>query len=288
MQSIRLVFTRAVYEVAFESDELFNQFSRVFCLQGEHQDKRSDDQPIVLVTVAGSDGDGFAVLFGERMIRERMTMPEAACCVTQMISDAFCSWVDDEVCVMHAASVLRKDKLILFSGVSGSGKTSLALEFARHGKFAGDECAFLDMGRATAWYEEFPFQLKANNRELLSRYDKNRTLEVYGDLHGTAFYLPLDSVDSHPVKRDDNIVMSTIVFPRFHSGSEGVSIRRLAADRLPEYILNSLMGTKAPSNLFAQFVHMSARHGLRFYDIKYSDLAEAADELEKYLVENGV
>jgi hypothetical protein len=129
--------------------------------------------------------------------------------------------------------------------------------------------------------------LKAGNRELLSRYGKGRALEVHDDLRGTAFYLPLDLVAFHPVKREDDIAVSVVVFPHFLPAAEGTSIRRLPADRVPEYVLGSLMGAKAPSRLFAQFVHMGAMHGLRFYDMEYSDLTRDASELERCLSKDG-
>jgi hypothetical protein len=287
MTSIRLAFTRAAYEVAFESGVLLSRFSDAFRIRGNDQSSDLGARATYCISVTGLEDGAFAVHLDGRVIRGNMTMPEAAYCITQVIGDAFCSWVDETVCVMHAASVLHKGGVVLFSGVSGSGKTSLALEFSRYGKFAGDEYAFMDMGRATAWHEEFPFQLKASNRELLSRYGMDRALEVRGGPHGTAFYLPLDSVSFHPVKREDDAIVSAVVFPHFLPGSKETSIRRLSAGRLPEYVLASLIGAKPPSSLFVQFVHMSARYGLRFYEMEYSDLARAASELDKRLSKDG-
>lgn len=286
MRSIRLAFTHAIYEVAVESNVLSNQFVAAFRVQRGYQDARPDDRPTHRFEVTGIGGDGFAVCLDGTMLREGVSMPKAAYCVTQAMSDAFCSWVDEAVCAMHAASVLHGDGIVLFSGESGSGKTSLALEFSRYGKFIGDECAFLDMGKGTAWHEEFPFQLKAGNEALLSRFSKSCGLEVCGKPHGTAFYLPLDLVAFRAVRREDGTTVSAVVFPHFRPGTE-MHIRKLPSATLPEYVLSSLMGVQAPSGLFARFAHMSAECGIRLYYMEFSDLEEAANELAEYLSKDG-
>ncbi|MDR3316249.1 MAG: hypothetical protein LBS98_07230 [Coriobacteriales bacterium] len=192
--------------------------------------------------VVGSKDGEYIVSFDGNRICEGLSMPKAAQCVTQIISDSFCTWVDGGVCVMHAAGALHGGGIVLFSGVSGSGKTSLALEFSKYGAFVGDECAFLDANKGTVWYEEFPFQLKANNEALLSRFSRHQSLEVYSELYGAVFYLPLDAVAFQPMKREDDAAVRVIVFPHYCCEAEAMRIRKLPPTALPKHILSSLMG----------------------------------------------
>ena len=124
--------------------------------------------------------------------------PDRAAVFTAIMRHIEAGLLDDlgeSDCAMHASSVSYRGRQVVFTGASGSGKTSMALVFSRYGSFLGDECGFLDMELGSLRYEPLPFQLKAANSALLERFDASRMLEVETPEHGKAFYVARSEVN---------------------------------------------------------------------------------------------
>ena len=100
--------------------------------------------------------DKYRVYVNGKIIREHMVREEAAYCMTTIFGDDICSHLDDATCILHASSVLINNFIVSFSGISGSGKTSLSLIFSHYGNYIGDEYAHVDLNTGHLWHEDHP------------------------------------------------------------------------------------------------------------------------------------
>jgi hypothetical protein len=168
-------------------------------------------------------------------------------------------------------------------GASGSGKTSLSLVFSAYGHYMGDEYAFVDLAEGDCWHESHPFQLKAENRCLLSRFESEPKLMVEADAFGRAYFISTDAVNSVKISREDKTKLKAIVFPRYDKDAQGTAIKRMPAGRLPLAILESLFGAGRPSHLLRGFLHLCADKKVGLYELGFGDCTAAAEELDGFL-----
>jgi hypothetical protein len=202
--------------------------------------------------------------------------------IMQGISDNFCTWTQDDICIAHACAAHFAEKAVLLMGSSGSGKTSLAVAFSRYAPFIGDECVFIDVNRGTAWCEDFPFQIKSENEGILAMLDRTISLTTDGGPHGKTHYFSRYSInaDLEPTKPKK---ICCIVFPIYDSHASETLIGNLPASRLVNGILGSLIGKCTPSEAFKVFTKMLSSNGIKVIELRYSDVSSAAKKLFDYI-----
>ena len=277
-QALKLHFDYDSFELSSESAELLASFRTVFSEDTLAPDDPAAEQSCRSIEI--SETGGVFRIEGESPNLIAPSFEEAAYAVMRIMSDSFVSHVSEEQMVMHAATAAFGSTAVLFSGSSGSGKTSLALAFSEFDGFVGDECAYISVSSASVRHETFPFQIKGCNVDMMSRYGTSVKLDVYEDTVGEASYLPLDALHRCTEKW---IPISAVVFPAYGPGNESCSIARISPAELPELILGSLIGPSKPSSALATFLSMCGSHGIRFYKAAYSDASECAETLYEFL-----
>jgi hypothetical protein len=285
MKTIYIPFTNSTFQLIFEDEAFADNAIAVF-----HTVPTVTNDPDKILEIQGSQGNNYRVYVNGELIREKMSREEAAYCMTTIFGDEICSHIDDSTGILHASSVLIDDFIVSFSGVSGSGKTSLSLIFSRYGNYIGDEYAHVDLNTGHLWHEDHPYQLKERNTAILSTIPLSSRLKVKTDLFGQAWYVSLDTTNYKKVRRDDQVTVKFIVFPHYNKDCQKTMISMLPVMKLPGTILQSLMGQDPPSLVFQKFVHMAALHGIHLVEITFSDGDDAARELMTYITNeiNGV
>lgn len=200
------------------------------------------------------------------------------------MTDCLCTQIDKRTFIAHAAAVDFNGRIVLLIGSSGSGKTSLAVGCTKMGALVGDECVFVNAETGQAWCEDFPFQIKGGNDDILTALDQSCALEVNGGAHGKAYYFPRSSVraDAYP---ETPKAVRCIVFPEYNADQGRTTIGKISPTDLVQKVLKSFMGECSPSNAFRQFARMVSTHGIEIITIGYSDAADAAQALHRYLME---
>lgn len=277
-QALRLHFDYDSFELSSKSAKLLAAFRTVFPEDTLTPDNPAAEQSYHSIEI--SETGGVFQIEGESPSLIASSFEEIAYAIMRIMSDSFVSHVSEEQMVMHASTAVFGSTAVLFSGSSGSGKTSLALAFSEFDGFVGDECAYINVPSATVRHEAFPFQIKECNVDMMSRYGAGAKLDVYEDAVGEASYLPLDALHRYTEKR---IPISAVVFPAYGPGNEPCSIARISPTELPELILGSLIGPSKPSSALATFLSMCGSHGIRFYKAAYSDASECAETLYEFL-----
>jgi hypothetical protein len=275
MKTIDIPFSHAVFRLIFEDEILADNFGASFqaaALPAERAD--------YTVEIMGAGDSPYSVCLNGSLVGDGLLRDEAAYRVTRIFGDDICAHVSASVCVMHAASVLFHDRIVSFSGVSGSGKTSLSLFFSKYGSYIGDEYAFLDMETGHLWHEQHPFQLKESNASrMLPGLVSPSVLAVKGEPFGQAYYASLAFTNYKKAEQSQRFKLGVLVFPQFDGSCEKTIITRLSAPKLPNAILRSLMGHAPPSLLLGRFIKMAAKEHIRFLEIRFSDGADAAEKL---------
>ena len=203
--------------------------------------------------------------------------------IMQQMSDALCQAGTDQGVIMHSAGVLLDGQAVCFVGASGSGKTSMAIELARYGVLMGDECAFLDISSATVFYEDFPLQLKTENRALLSRFEESSTMLAYMPNGRKAVYCAPDSLPDYGGEGTREAPLRFIVFPAYDRRCRSTKIACMDARFLPQNVLESLMSCDSPSVLLRCFLHMCSIYKIVLLRVTYSNGGDAAFALQRYL-----
>lgn len=211
-----------------------------------------------------------------------MSLPEATQIIMQDMSDCLCDQVGRSCYVAHAAAISFGSNAVLFMGKSGSGKTSLAIACSNVNLLLGDECVFVDVSTRKAWCEDFPFQIKERNVDILNSLDRSLALEVCGGLHGRAFYFPRTAVNADPNPTTPKVIQS-IFFPRYDASYTETIIDDLPKGELVQNVLGSFMGDERPSSAFGAFAHMVSVGGIEVKTIRYSNVADAARLLQDHL-----
>lgn len=211
---------------------------------------------------------------------------EAAQLLMQDMTDCLCAQAGGLTFVAHAAAVDFSGYTVLLMGPSGSGKTSLAVGYADAGIFIGDECVFVDVETGCAWCEDFPFQIKEGNDDILATLDLSCALEVNGGAHGKAYYFPRSSVNADIRPRTPKAVRC-IAFPKYNAKRRETTIGRLSHADLVRKVLESFVGECPPSNAFREFSRMVSTQRMEIVTIEYSDVADAARALRRHLMGEG-
>lgn len=275
---LKLHFDYDSFQLSSRSDGLVSAFWRVFSKDALMPDPSNIGRDCRRIGING-EGRAFEVEW-ESLALPVPSFQEAAYAVMKIMSDSFVSHVSRDRLVMHAATAALGSTAVLFSGPSGSGKTSLALAFSEFDGFVGDECAYLDVPTASVRHEAFPFQLKKRNTDMISYYDMGSSLDVYEGSVGEACYLPLSALKRCTGKW---IPLSAVVFPTHMPRSGSCTVSKANPAKLPELILGSLIGSSEPSKTLASFLAMCGIHGIRFYEVTYSDATECAMTLHEFL-----
>lgn len=285
MKTIYIPFTNFTFQLTFEDEEFADNVTAVF-----HTVPTLTHNPDTIIEIQGNQENKYRVWLNGEMIRENMSQEEAAYCITTIFGDEICSHIDDSTCILHASSVLIHDFIVSFSGISGSGKTSLSLIFSTYGNYIGDEYAHVDLNTGHLWHEDHPYQLKERNAAILSKIPPSSRLKVKTELFGQAWYISLNTTNYKKISRDDHVKVKFLVFPHYTKDCQKTIISKLPAAKLPDSILQSLMGRNPPSLVFKTFVHMAALEGIHFVEIGFSDGDDAAGELMTYITHeiNGV
>lgn len=287
MHNLRLRFDYDNFTLALLDEGQSHAFRRVFGLGDCATDSgTSSTEKGCSIAVVEHNGI-YTVTATDELMFEARSFPEAAYYVMRIISDSFCSHVSKSRMVMHATTVSLANGTILFSGPSGSGKTSMALAFSRYGGFAGDECAYIDVESAKVKHENFPFQLKVRNERMLARFERQTMLKVHHDSIGEAYYVPLQQTNHYEQTRTWSPIKA-IVFPRFVDFEGLFKIGKISPGKLPMLILGSLIGSSQPSRVLVDFVSMCSVHGIRIYEMDFSDAFVASDRLYDFLRKEGV
>lgn len=276
--NLKLHFDYESFELSSRNNSLISAFCNAFSEEALAPNSSIPDRSCRHIGINGK-GCNFEVEW-EGLVLPFRSFEEAAYLVMRIMSDSFVSQVSEDRLVMHAATAACGGTAVLFSGLPGSGKTSLALAFSKFDGFVGDECAYVDLPTASVRHEAFPFQLKKRNVDMLSLYAGDFKLDVHERSIGDSCYLPLSAL-----KRCTKnwIPLSTIVFPSYVPENGPCVISRACSKKLPELILNSLIGPSKPAKTLASFISMCGIHGIRFYDVVYSNTAEGAKTLHEFL-----
>lgn len=203
--------------------------------------------------------------------------------IMQQMSDALCQAGTNQGVIMHSAGVLLDGQAVCFVGASGSGKTSMAIELARYGVLMGDECAFLDISSATVFYEDFPLQLKTENRVLLSRFEESSTMLAYMPNGRQAAYCVPDGLSDYGGEGVREAPLRFIVFPTYDCRCRSTEIACMDTRSLPQIVLESLVSCDNPSALLRGFLHMCSTHNIMLLRVTYSNGGDAAFALRRYL-----
>jgi hypothetical protein len=278
MRTIRITFTHSAFRLIFEDCVLADNFAATFGAASPYEE-RSDR----IIEITGKGNMPYSVRLDGKTVRNGLSRDEAAYTVSRVFGDDICSHVSASVCVMHAASVLIDDTVVSFSGASGSGKTTLSLFFSEYGSYVGDEYAILDMETGRLWHEQHPFQLKESNAALLiPDIASPAVLAVQGEF-GRAYYASLAFTNRKNAKHTERFKLGVLVFPLFDPGYGQTVINNLPMSKLPDVVLQSLMGQAPPSLLLGRFIKMAARERLKFLEIRFSDGAGAAEKLYAHI-----
>ena len=241
------------------------------------------------IYIQGDEKSGYSVLTAPENIRYRYTTgAELADGVFSYLGTVILRSVKGKEYIIHASGTLLNNKVLLFSGVSGSGKTTFALEISKYGYYLGDEYTHVNTATGEVWFENYPFHLKDGNPYLMnfSSCPKLRTSDRYGQRKG--FYISPDTgeIPQASIKSDDGIAvkrpLSMIVFPHFSASAPKTEIRKLSSMKLPELLLKGLFGRDAPSGIFKNFIKMLSQRNIKLVEIEYSDISEAAEKLYQY------
>ena len=279
MNNMDVSFSHGRYSIIFEDDSLYHDFLAVF----EASLSDNSDGIAFEIKITGTDEGGYSIYHNSQLVHLDFTKTQAAYYLTRIIGNGICFGIDSITGVMHAAGVYFDGGAVSFMGTSGSGKTSISLVFAAYGRFIGDEYAFIDLDEGYYWHENHPFQLKAQNHQLLEWFDSEPRLLVEAESFGQAYYFPVSATDYIKSSREDRIKLKTIIFPCYDKSAESTAIKKMAADKLPVAILESLFGMGQPSLLLKRFLHICAKNKIRLYEVEFSDCLAAAKELDGFL-----
>lgn len=240
----------------------------------------------ISLQVAKDETGAFSIEENGALVAGDLDMEEASCLLMQGMSDRFCLHAEGGVFVAHAAAVRWGESVVVLMGPSGSGKTSLAVAFSRFAPLMGDECVFVDAGTGEAWCEDFPFQIKDSNGDILDLLGWPRGLAAKGGPHGETHYYSRWRVNADESPETPGVI-SHIVFPEYDRSIDGAFLGPFPQSRFVQGVLGSFMGDCPPAEALKAFARMTSRRCIKVMLLRYGSAVDAAAVLDNYLVEEG-
>ena len=190
-----------------------------------------------------------------------------------------------QVATVHASSVLSAHGAVILIGISGTGKTTLALECARHGlPHIGDEFCYFSFGPANCWHIEYPIGIKMGSpffRNALNIGTKALSplgiaslvcdrKQLLTEIGGTAAACGI----AHPYDLE-----AIICLRRMKAAS--CCIDPLSVTKWTEQVLPSIDAPTSRNQLFNQLLAAVSSHHIRVAALRYSESREAASLLSR-------
>ena len=276
MQSIELDMRGSVFRLCFGSVSLASRFERSFA---DAVIASSDDWLDVDLDIAGKGS--YAAFIGGELVEEGLTEGLLSLRITRLFGEALRSSISAEECSLHASSVMMGARAICFVGKSGAGKSTLSLLTSRYGRYLGDEYAVLNTRDGSVYHEPYPVQVKTGSVDLFPGVDFSRYLMLDNEGAFSSYLVPVADISSEIVSFRSPAPVGAIVFPCFDGGSGETVLRKLPLSALPQHLLPSIAGRKAPATLIRDFVRFISDRRVPVYTIKYSDGSDAAMRLAK-------
>lgn len=221
---------------------------------------------------AQKDGvDSYSVMQPNGEVKLGLNRSEALGLILQLIMDLIVASAVGSIAALHAAALVHNNKAVLFVGASGSGKSSLAYVLKDTLPLLGDECVFLNMESGTAWCEEYPANIKLGNGDIVSRIPIGKSIRAeWGGK--SSLYCQIDT------SLHGEFEISHVFVPHYGLDVVNAAFKDVECSELVSVIAGSLLGDVAQSELFARFVRMASRCGIKVVGLVYSDV-DAASEL---------
>ena len=274
-----LRFSLETFRIISNSRTFLNELESVFDSEVVQKANNSLDHETVIVVIKNLSGNYLVYSNGLTILRDSPN--EARYIVMRIISDSFVRHISSQHFVMHAATAVFHSRAVVLSGNSGSGKTSLALEFSQFEGLAGDECGHINLRTGAIRYEPFPFQLKHPNIDLLNNFKDAQRIDVYDKSIGAASYFALSATKrSAQTERP----IQAIIFPVYKPQAQ-TSINRLSSNQYAPLILGSLIGPYQPAANLSAFMSMCSERRIRFMRMSYSNVRQGAAMLYDALTE---
>lgn len=209
------------------------------------------------------------------LLKGELSLAAARSCLMQDISDWIVATFIGNASALHAASNAVADGVVLCMGNSGCGKTTLSLALAQYWPLRNDECAFVDFEQGEAWSERTPLNIKEGNMFALKPVGLNEGIccESLAGKKQYYFSRAIVRADAEPEQRTR---IRAIVFPEYDPSVSSPKMKRPPYDVLVPSILESLVGTEAPSILLQSFLRMVSLHKIELLAIRFSDADQAA------------
>lgn len=279
MVIIKINFSRISFEINVEdsiiADKIFNIFP------ADNTIKKSDFKRIY---VKGNRMLGYEIYCENKRYGHTESIDKAVALIVEVIENSLLSLIDKDTCIIHGSTVEKNRCGVVFTGISGSGKTSLSLQFSKYGKLLGDEYTFLDLNTNKVWQEQMPLQFKDGN-SLIKEKVLNLNSLVPATRNGKEkiYYHSLNSLGKQDDSAGEDTMLAFIVFPKYIKNHNRVNIRKAELKELPEKILNSVISIYEPSRLFAKLLKLSSKNRIKFIEVIYSDGLIASKKLNEYI-----
>ena len=275
---LELTYSTILFRV--EDERLYKNICILFPI---HDRKHREDgsQQSVTITVCGEGvNEEYLIFLNEYQVLQCVSIETALDCIVEICGEIICQSVKENIYIMHAASVMIRDELMLLAGNSGAGKTTLSLLLADYGHYLGDEYAYINANDGTLWHEQQPIKIKEGNNLILDN-EAFRRIRGYNDKIGSVYYIPVLDIETHrKIDENDHVKLKYIVFPYHKRDLQETKITRIDYSELPFLILSSLFGKGQPSYVFRRFLHVMSEERIKLIRIEFSDGLDAAKKLK--------
>ena len=235
-----------------------------------------DIYSVIPVLILGNIHDGYRIkVHDDIYCAESISRERAVALLLDMIGDYLCTDISHEQFLMHAAGVQINNKMIAIAGISGSGKSTLAWILSKYGRYLGDEYAFFNVSKGTFRFTSYPHNIKSGNQWLADIRKENPNLQAIDQAGNVSYYCQMNE----PGYDQEEIGIQMILFPHFHRDSIKTTISRLDLEKMPLYILQSVLGPGKPVETLRSFVSMSSREGVQFVELHYSDTKDMVQKI---------
>lgn len=275
MVTVHISLSFGVYVVSTEGIEIAEKVFSLFDSAGMGMPIDCDNRSVRAAVIVENDEGGFDVRVEGAVVA---VGAEEACVLSVLMQDItdWCVCCAKETClVVHAASNLAGDGMVLLMGPSGSGKSTLSLALSGEWPLRSDECVCVDADKAMAWSEALPVNIKLGNAFADDLLDASKGVACLSPVGGVTRYHNRNSVsaDSKPFARKR---INAIYFPTYDPACSGVELNRLGETDFARRVLRSIVGGRPPSANFGSFVRMIAKYGIPLFEVRYSSVKSAA------------